>query len=111
MLSGNRTTAEPIELMRSKPVAMNENSRMSIFPNPVTDNQFVLQFGRLSAGSYTVQVTDVMGRQVLQQQINTSGENHVQKISLAKSVSKGVYLVKLLDATSNTAYSSKIVVQ
>ena len=111
LVSGNKNTAEPIELMRSKPVAMNENSRISIFPNPVTDNQFVLQFGRLSAGSYTVQVTDVMGRQVLQQQINTSGENHVQKISLAKSVSKGVYLVKLLDATSNTAYSSKIVVQ
>jgi hypothetical protein len=111
LVSGNRNNTEPIELMRSKPLAMNENSRISIFPNPVTDNQFVLQFGRLSAGSYTVQVTDVMGRQVLQQQVNTSGENHVQKISLAKSVSKGVYLVKVLDAASNTAYSSKIVVQ
>lgn len=109
--SGNKKAAEPIELMRSKPAGTTEGGAISVFPNPVTDNQFVIQFGQLQAGNYTVQVTDVMGRQVLQQQVNTSGENHVQKISLAKSASKGVYMVKVLDGNSQTAFSAKIVVQ
>lgn len=111
LASGNKKAAEPIELMRSKPVGSAEASAISLFPNPVTDNQFVIQFGQLQAGSYTVQVTDVMGRQVLQQQVNISGEGHVQKISLAQSASKGVYMVKVLDANSKTAFSAKIVVQ
>lgn len=111
LVSGNKKNNEPADLMRNQPVSMSENSRISIFPNPVTNHEFVLQFGQLTAGSYTVQVTDVLGRQVLQQQVNTSGENHVQKISLARSTAKGVYLVKVIDAASNTAYRTKIVVQ
>ena len=111
LVSGNKKETAPIELMRSKPVTITENNQVSIFPNPVTDHQFVIRFGQLDAGSYTVQVTDVMGRQVLQQQVNTSGMNHVQSISLSKAIARGVYLVKVLDVNGNSTYQSKIVVQ
>lgn len=111
LVSGNKKSTEVVD-MRNKPTVTNEISgRVSIFPNPVTENQFVIRFGQLEAGAYTVQVTDAMGRQVLQQQVNTSGENHVQKIQLAPSAAKGVYMVKVLDANNKAAYSSKIVVQ
>jgi hypothetical protein len=112
LASGNRKTTEPTELMRNKPVGADEaSSRIHVFPNPVTDNQFIIRFGQLEAGSYTVQVTDVTGRQVLQQVVNVSGEYQSQKIKLAPSASRGVYLVKVLDANSKTTFSSKIVVQ
>lgn len=108
--SGHKKYEETVEMTGS----LSENARtgrIGIYPNPVTDNRFVLQFGQLAAGNYTLQVTDVMGRQVMQQQVISSGEYHAQRISLPASASKGVYLVKLLDAGSKTAFSSKIVVQ
>ena len=82
-----------------------------IFPNPITNNQFVIQFTDLSAGNYTVQVTDVMGRQVVQQMINLSGENQTQTIKLNPSAARGVYLVKVTGNSDKVVYSSKVVVQ
>lgn len=110
-LSGNKKPVEVVEVTKNKPVSPAEVSRVSIYPNPVTENQFVIQFGRLEAGSYTIQVTDVTGRQVLQQVVNISGENQLQVIKLSPSASKGVYMVKVLDANSKASFSTKIVVQ
>ena len=110
LASGRKPDATTVDVV-STPAEISGTGKIGIFPNPVTDNRFVLQFGKLEAGNYTIQVTDVMGRQVLQQQVISSGENHAQRISLPSSASKGVYLVKVLDAGSKTAFSAKIVVQ
>lgn len=87
------------------------DSKISIFPNPVTDNNFTLRFNKLEAGNYSVQVTDVTGRQVLQQNISINGDNQAQRINLSSSASKGVYLVKIADAQSKIVFNTKIVVQ
>lgn len=111
LVSGNKKQAETMELMRNKPAGTDETNRIAIFPNPVTDNQFVIQFGQLDAGSYTVQVLDVTGRQVQQQGVNIATENQVQKIQLPAAASKGVYMVKVVDVNNRTVYNNKIVVQ
>ncbi len=87
------------------------DSKISIFPNPVTDNQFVLRFNGVDAGNYTVQVTDVTGRQLIQQAVSVSGDNQVQRIRMEDNTAKGIYLVKVTDVSSRVVYSSKIVVQ
>ncbi len=87
------------------------DGKVSIYPNPVTANQFTVQFNTLEAGSYTVQITDIMGRQVQQQVLNVAGDNFVQTISLAIGNAKGIDLVKVLDAKSKTVYSTKLMVQ
>ena len=58
-----------------------------------------------------LQVTDVTGRQVLQQSISINGDNQSQRINLASSASKGVYLIKIADAQSKIVFNTKIVVQ
>lgn len=87
------------------------DGRISVYPNPVTSNQFVVQFNTLEAGNYTVQVTDVMGRQVLQQVINVTGDKQLQTVRLAEGNTKGIYLVKVLDAKNQSVFSSKLIVQ
>jgi len=87
------------------------NYNVQVYPNPVTNNIFNIQFNQLTSGNYTIQVTDVMGRQVLQQKVNVSGDNQVQQIRLDPASAKGVYLVKLMDNSSKAVYSQKIVVQ
>jgi len=112
LVSGNKKQNETVELMRNKSVAgADKTTRISLFPNPVTDNQFVIQFGQVEAGSYTVQVTDVTGRQVLQQTVNINTVNQVQRIKLGASAAKGVYMVKVTDAGSKITLNAKIVVQ
>lgn len=111
LVSGNKKAAETIDLTRNKPVVSDETAgTVSIFPNPVTNNQFVIRFGQ-ATGNYTIQVTDVMGRQVVQQSVVVNTENQLQRIRLDPSASKGVYLVKVVDGSNNTTFSSKIVVQ
>lgn len=87
------------------------DGKVSIFPNPVTDNQFTVRFNKLEAGNYMLQVTDVTGRQVLQQSISINGDNQAQRINLSAATSKGVYLVKIADAQSKIVFNTKIVVQ
>jgi hypothetical protein len=111
-VSGNKPQAQPDIAARGagNPVSAGDG-KINVFPNPVTNNQFVMQFNELAPGNYTIQVTDVMGRQVVQQIINLSGDNQVQTIKMDKSAARGIYLVQVTDQSSKSVYSSKIVLQ
>ncbi|MDZ4792760.1 MAG: T9SS type A sorting domain-containing protein [Bacteroidota bacterium] len=100
-----------IDLISSNGPANSGDGKISIYPNPITNNQFVIQFNQLEAGGYTVQVTDVMGRQVLQQVVNVGGENQSQTIRISPSASRGIYLVKVIDQGSKIVYNTKVVLQ
>ncbi len=111
LVSGTKPKATTVDLISRNHAPNSGDGKVNIYPNPVTNNQFVIQFNSLEAGTYSVQVTDVMGRQVIQQSVNLSGDNQAQTIKMASSVSKGVYLVKVTDQSSKTVYSTKIVLQ
>jgi hypothetical protein len=111
LVSGNKAKATNVDLISMNMPANTGNNKISIYPNPVTNNQFTVQFSNLAAGNYTVQVTDVMGRQVTQQAVSVSGDNQSQMIKLSPSNAKGIYLVKITDQNSKSVSSTKIVVQ
>lgn len=91
--------------------ANNSTAKASIYPNPVSNNQFVIQFNELEAGNYTLQVTDVMGRQAKQKQVALSEENQAQTIKLSPAAAKGIYLVQVINQQSQIVFNTKIVVQ
>lgn len=86
-------------------------NKVQLYPNPVTNNQFVIQFTKLEAGDYTIQVTDVMGRQVVQRIVSVMSEDQVESIRLNAAAIKGFYLVKIINKDSKTVFSNKLVVQ
>ena len=110
LVSGAKAKGGTIEMI-SRNETNSGDGKINIYPNPVVNNQFAIQFNQLQAGAYTVQVTDVMGRQVVQQAVNISGENQTQTIKLSSASAKGVYLVKVTDQGSKAVYSTKVVVQ
>jgi hypothetical protein len=110
LATGNRPKITELDLLKTKPVNMDE-SKINIYPNPVTDNQFVVQFGQLEPGTYTLQVTDVTGRQVIQQVVTISGANQSQLVKLNSASSKSIYQVKVLNAANKAVFSTKLVVQ
>ena len=99
------------EILSRNTPANSGDGKVSIYPNPVSNNQFVMQFNQLEAGNYSIQVTDVMGRQIVQQSVSLSGDNHAQVIRLNPSAAKGIYLIKVTDHNSRSVYNTKVVVQ
>ena len=102
-------TAPNIEASRPSPGLGAD--KVHVYPNPVTNNKFYLQFGNLEAGKYTISVTDVTGREVVQQPITISAEMLTQQVDLSGSSAKGVYMVKVLNGMNIAVFSSKIIVQ
>jgi hypothetical protein len=111
LVSGNKPKETSTDVISRTIVGNTGDGKISIYPNPVTNNQFVIQFNQLEAGNYTVQVTDVTGRQVLQQQVSLSGDNQAQTIKLNSGASKGIYMVKVSDQMSKSVFTTKVVVQ
>ena len=107
----NQPKPTTTELVGRTIVGNTGDGKINIYPNPVTDNQFVIRFNDLEAGTYTIQVTDVTGRQVVMQQVNLSGDNQAQTIKLNPSAARGIYMVKVSDQGSKAVFTTKVVVQ
>lgn len=112
IVSGNRPKQNNIDLIsKNNPVDLIGSNKISVYPNPVTNNQFTVQFNSLEAGNYSIQVTDVTGRQVSMQNVVITSDNQLQLIKLSSSSARGIYLVKVADATGKAVSSTKVVVQ
>jgi len=115
--SADLATSNLLATRRAVPIAnilSNEadagDGRVNIYPNPVTHNKFTLQFNELE-GNYTVQVTDVTGRQTVQSIVNIKGKGQTESVQLPLATRQGVYLVKLVDQNNKEVFSKKILVQ
>ncbi len=109
LVSGNKPKGTTIDLISGN-TDLGDN-RISIFPNPVTNNQFTVQFTNVEVGTYTVQVTDMMGRQLMQQTVNVGADNQIQAIKLSAATARGMYLVKVSNQANKAVFSTKIVLQ
>lgn len=87
------------------------SDKIMIYPNPVTNDQFTLQFGKIDAGNYNIELTDVMGRLILQKGVAVASEDQVETFTLKSTTARGVYLVKVSDKTGKSVISQKLVVQ
>jgi Secretion system C-terminal sorting domain len=106
-----KTTSTPTQEVITR-VPLDDNSnKITVYPNPVSDNRFTVQFSQLEAGVYTMTLNDVMGRQVVNRSVNISGIEHAEYVNLNNANAKGVYLIKLTSQNSRQVYTKKIVVQ
>lgn len=102
----------PVTSVMTQPVdERSADSKVNIFPNPVTNNQFVVQLRKLDPGKYTIFVTDAMGKQVHQQVASVKGISQAETVQLDPSAARGMYLIKVTDHNSRMVYSTKVVVQ
>lgn len=105
--SPNKTT-EIATILRPEPKS---NHHIQVYPNPVTENQFTIQFNKVPSGDYTIEVTDVLGRRVVRKQVTVVAEDQTQQIPLSSSNAKGVYLVKVVDRAKKSFFEQKVMVQ
>jgi len=84
---------------------------ISIYPNPVTEGYFQIQFETNKPGTYTVQLMDIAGRSLTNKQVAVAEAKQITYMETGQGLAKGVYLVKVNDPDKQTVYSGKIVIQ
>ena len=106
-----KNTTQSEIVTRKAPDNLITASKISIYPNPVTNNQFTLQFGKIAAGNYNIELTNVMGQTIMQRTVNVQAEDQVETISIKSTLARGVYLVKVVGADKVSILNQKLVVQ
>jgi hypothetical protein len=86
------------------------NDVISVYPNPVAAKFFNVAFEKITPGNYTIELTDVSGRKILNKVAAIEGIQS-QKITLPGSTAAGMYLVRVINADGKTIFNDKIVVQ
>jgi hypothetical protein len=84
---------------------------VSLYPNPVTNKTFTVQFNKVPAGRYNMLLTDASGRNVISKALNIALPGQVEKVTLPRASAGGMYLIKLTGGNSRLFYDDKVVVQ
>lgn len=87
------------------------NSKISMYPNPVTSNRVQLIFDDVEKGEYSIQLIDVSGKLLINKIVTISGNGQISYLDLHKAMSKGMYLVKVLNHDLKTVFADKVAVQ
>jgi Secretion system C-terminal sorting domain len=85
--------------------------KIKIFPNPVMDDVFSIQFNELPPGNYTIQLADLLGNRVIQQNAVVNGAGQTETVHIPGSVAQGFYYVRILDEKNNVVNMQKLVVE
>lgn len=101
----SRTTAIPAFITRE---AL-RNDKIALYPNPVVKDMFRVSFNT-DAGRYNIQLVDLSGRLVTQKIVSIGYEGQVAEVILPAKLSKGMYLVKVLDNAKKKVYADKLMV-
>jgi hypothetical protein len=84
---------------------------MQVYPNPITNKRFTVQFAKIPAGDYTIELTDVNGKNLLQKRVVVNGAQQTQAMTLPATSAKGVYFVKVVDRNKKSVFEQKVMVQ
>ncbi|HEX2608707.1 MAG TPA: T9SS type A sorting domain-containing protein [Flavisolibacter sp.] len=102
-------TAREIPLI--KQAAGTNSKAVSVYPNPVSSNTVRIQFHAIPNGDYTIELTDAVGRRVLQKQITVNQEEQIQNLSLGNRRAQGSYVVRVINRGKQSVYIQKLLVQ
>ena len=82
-----------------------------IFPNPVTASSFKLLLDGYKDGFYTVLITDVAGRALQSNTVNIIKGQQFETVNLSNRPTKGMYMVKVLNAQKQIIFTEKVMIQ
>jgi hypothetical protein len=87
------------------------NNEAHIYPNPVTANEFKIHFDGQQAGKYNITITDLTGKAVMNRVVTVNTKTQIETVPLNRNFSKGMYMVKVTDASNKFIFTERIVVQ
>lgn len=83
---------------------------VSVYPNPTINKNFTVNFNKLNAGNYSLILTDINGKSVLNKMVNINAAS-VENVSIPKSFGSGIYMLRVVDKEGKSVYTNRIVVE
>ncbi|MEO8769761.1 MAG: hypothetical protein ABI402_06745 [Ferruginibacter sp.] len=80
-----------------KTAAPNENTGITIYPNPIQGRKLQVQFNNEIAGTYLMELVDKSGKVVYKGSVVINGVSIIKTIVLNPSISAGSYQVRILN--------------
>ena len=88
----------------------NDNSFVTIYPNPVTNGKAVLTFNKVKTGRFTIDLVSPSGSMVQRSAVQLNAEGQQVTLSTTK-LAKGFYTVRVIDANNKSQFTGKMIVQ
>jgi len=94
-------------VFKANVVAVNNATKISVYPNPVTEKVFTIQTQNVAAGKYSVSMINAMGQTVMTTTINHAAGVSNETISMDRVLSSGMYTV-VLKSADGKLYQSEL---
>ena len=82
-----------------------------VYPNPVTASAFAVLFDAEKPGSYSITLADLSGRVIQTQKASINKAFQTEQVTLAGNPAKGMYFVKVYDASKQIVFTEKVLIQ
>ncbi len=92
-------------------IPLNRSNNIKVYPNPIGDDEFNVQFNNLKPGNYTVQLADAVGNGVLLHKVKVTQPSQTETIHFPIYNAQGFYFLKVLDENNTTVNTQIVVVQ
>ena len=86
-------------------------SKISLYPNPVSTGAIKISFDEYPTGRYQVQFMDMSGKLINSQSITINNKVQVEEYRLPSNIAKGNYLVQIVNEENKAVSLNKLVVQ
>ena len=83
--------------------------KISVYPNPVRTKTFKVSFDNKEAGEYNIQLVDISGRIVSDKAVSVYRGPQVSEVRLNNNLTRGIYMVKVLNHENREVYTRKII--
>ena len=90
-LNGKMSYSEVVQVFTA-----NATSGISVFPNPVTGNNFNLKLDGQQAGIYGIRLSNAHGQMLINQSINYNGGNGIIPLTKSKTIPSGIYYLEII---------------
>jgi hypothetical protein len=88
-----------------------QKSRIAVYPNPVTNGFVKVSFADQPKGRYQLQFLDVSGQLISSKYVTINGSMQIEEFRLPQFVTKGTYLLKVINETNKASVVSQLTVQ
>jgi len=102
-----KSPAAAVLLINKSPEAP---SKVKVFPDPVLYNEVSIQLNELPPGNYTIQLTNVLGRKVIQQKAIITGPTQTEIMYIPSYTAQGFYFIRILNEKNIVVGTQKLAV-
>ncbi len=88
----------------------NRTNGISVFPNPLVNNQCNLEFKNMSAGKYFVNMINQSGQVVYKTTVAHDGTLRNYKLNIPALLSRGVYRLIITNTGSSVSSSTSVII-